>query len=409
MNIIEFKSFNDNDLVFCMLDTTLSIHDLWAKEITKNQADYTLQNLYNKGYTVLQGTNEDQLLRAAQTSYKYACVISTGTELLNGKRCLDGLINACTDDFVVKGHILDRGDAYYELHAQCYLVNLTNYKKIGSPNIGDIVLGEQHTQIRPFRTTTNIHDDYTPVYIKQGKFEQKYNHKCHGWNIIQQTLEHGYGIYAFGDEIRNNKKHLYPESIKDFYRHVSYVYEKERYCANEFVHTEHTEWSNKTFNNLRQVVAPASGEWYKDMLDISQSCTVVLYDYNLQSLKYWKNNVEQIPNVTYHFVHWDLLGQFVNVLEYLDLDLAENTLINLSNIFCYEGTASLTNTRYRIEKENFIINFFKDNISNAWINFSARSSSGFIDKNDYIQRAKDTPIYNMQDLKKPSWHYSDWL
>ena len=407
MNVIKFNSFDTKPLVFCMLDTTPHITDPWIKEIAKNQADYTLQNLYNKGYTVLQGTNEDDLLVEASKEYDYACVFSTGTEFTNGENCIDALLAECTDDFLVKGHILYRTGAYYELHQQCYLINLKNYRELGYPEVGQQSLGEMHTQIRPLRSVENIHDDYTPLWIKQGDVEQNYHHKCHGWNIVRVALEH-YPVTAFNDRIRNNKKHLYPESPKDFYKHVSYVYSKERYCANEFVHTGHTEWSNKTINNLRQVVAPASGEWYKSMLDTTKPCVVVLYDYNPQSLEYWRQNVERLPNVTYHFIHWDLLGEFVDVLSLLDSKLLNDTLINLSNIFCYEGTATLASTRYRLEKENELVNFLKENAEFAWVNFAARASSGFIDKNDYIQRVIDTPVYSIKDLKAPTWHYADW-
>ena len=408
MNIVEFKSFLEKPIVFCLVDTTPSITDPWIKELVKNQTDYTIQNLYNKGYTIIQGTDEDELLRHAVSSFKHACVFSVGTEFTNGEACLDALVEACTDDYLIKGHILDRGDAYYELHQQCYLINLEKYKNFNCPIIGKQELGEKHTCVRPYRSMTNIHDDYTPTYIRKGTFVQDYNHKCHGWNIIQVALEQTDGIYAFTDNIRNNKKHLYPESPKDFYKHVSYVYTKERYCANEFVHTEHTEWSNKDILNLRQVIAPASGEWYKSMLDTSEPCTVVLYDYNAQSLQYWKSNIEKLPNVTYKFVHWDLLGEDLNILDYLDSNLFEDTLINLSNIFCYEGTTTLASTRYRLEKENKLVNYFKQHAPNCWINFAARASSGFINTNEYIQRACNMPTYTIEQLKKPTWHYSDW-
>ena len=52
-------------------------------------------------------------------------MLSTGTEFTNAQQVIDAIAKLCQDDFVVTGHILDRGDAYYELHQQCYLIKFT--------------------------------------------------------------------------------------------------------------------------------------------------------------------------------------------------------------------------------------------------------------------------------------------
>jgi hypothetical protein len=408
MSVIRFNSQQDKPLAFCMIDTTHLISDPWIKELTKNQADYTVSNLYLKGYTIFQGINEDQIIKAASENYDYACVFSTGTEFLNGDACFNELVKLCSDDFLIKGHILDRGDAYYELHQQCYLINLKIYRKLGFPNIGKQSLGEKHTQVLPNRSVENIHDSYTPLWINQGNSLKEYSHKCHGWNIIKTALEFNYVITAFDNNVRDNKKHLYPESSKDFYKHLDYVYYKERYCSTELVYKQHTENSNKRFSNVRQVIAPASGEWYKEYLSSTELCNVILYDYNLKSLEYWKQNVSIIPNVKYHFVHCDLLSNGYDFSKVIDSSLEYDTLINLSNIFCYEGTSTLSNLKYRLEKENEIVNYFKSILPNAHINFSARASSGFETEENYVNIAKYIKLYSLTDLIKPTWHYVDW-
>lgn len=407
MNIVKFNSNKIKPIAFCMLDTTHLIIDPWIREITKNQADYTISNLCVKGYTIFQGVNEDQLIKAASEQYDYACVFSTGTEFLNGTTCLDELINECNDDFLIKGHILDRKDAYYELHQQCYLINLKKYKDLNFPIIGDQSFGEIHIQTCPRRSEESIHDDYTPYWVENSNKLKEYQHKCHGWHIVSVALQTG-NIKTFNNKIRENKKHLYPESPKDFYKHLDYVYFKERYCATEFVHTGHTEESNKTFSNIQQVIAPASGEWYKQYLSTTHPCNVILYDYNLKSLDYWRKNVSNISNVTYQFVHCDLMSNFISFDKFIDKTLEENTLINLSNIFCYEGTTSLINLRYRLEKENNIINYFKNILPNSQIHFSLRASSGFFADTQYVNTVSDIKTYSLSDLKKPSWHYVDW-
>jgi len=123
------------------------------RELIKNQADGVLSNLYKKGYTVFQWVDEDALINHVSTlGYEFALVVSTGTEFINGTAFFDALSNLITKDFFVAGHILDRGDAYYELHHQCYVINLKYYKQLGKPEIGKQQLGAKHKQWMPWRS-----------------------------------------------------------------------------------------------------------------------------------------------------------------------------------------------------------------------------------------------------------------
>ena len=93
----------------------------------------------------------------------------------------------------------------------------------------------------------------------------------------------------------------------------------------------------------------------------------------------------------------------------MNRELENDTLINLSNIFCYEGTVSLANLKYRLEKENQIIDYFKNTLPNSNLHFTARASSGFVEKNHYIDIVKNITTYDIADLKTPSWHVQDWV
>jgi hypothetical protein len=409
MNVIEFKVPDEKNLVFCMVDTFNTFKENWIKELIKNQSDYTISNLYSKKYTILQGLDEDDLIKYASKKYDYACVFSTGTEFINGDSFFKNIELECTDDFLIKGHILDRGDAYYELHHQCYLINLKNYRFLNFPLIGKQELATSHVQLDPIRSEENIHDAYTPFWIKQGSLYRNYNHKCHGWNIISKSLEY-FNIIAFNTEIRNNKKHLYPENTKDFYKQINYVYFKERYCNDTFVHTKNTEHINFCLENIKQIITPASGEWYINNINKETDLKVIIYDYNLNSLKYWKDNVSKLPNIDYQYIHCDLLNDPSNLFLEINKELENFTLINLSNIFCYEGTAVLSNTKYRIYKENQILNYLKEHFPNAYVFISVRASSGFIHHEELPIKIKDIPQYDIKDLKKPTWHQNeDWL
>lgn len=394
--MIEYKG-NNTDLVFCLVDNTWQYTSAWTRELIKNQSDFCITNITRKGYTILQGLDEDELLREAVKKYRFAIVFSTGTEFIHGYNFFEEIAKECTHNFLVKGHILDRGNAYYELHHQCYLINLDNYRNLDMPSIGKQSLGESHAQRMPLRSAENIHDDYTPHTISQGRTEVLYHHKMHGWNIVSVALSK-YKITAFNNKIRSSKKHYYPENQTEFLKHSDWIYKRENYCAKEFVHTSATDWTNGELEGIEQVVTPASGNWWKDY--ITNNCKVLMYDYNQSSINYWR---EQYPE--YNFVLCDFL---CDALDLSGLDPNKKTLINLSNIYAYEGTTFTHSLEKRLQKETEMLDYIKQTLPNAIVSFSARACSGFVDCEHYgpIQSIK---TYTTKDLQCPTWHTNgDW-
>jgi len=394
MNVIEFKSRN-NLIAFCFIDNTHRYESAWTRELIKNISDYTISNLTTKGYSVFQSQNEDAaLLRVSELGYKHAVLFSTGTEFINGLEFFNEIDNLINSDYYVYGHILDRADAYYELHHQCYLLNLDRYRELGCPEVGQTQLGHSHQQNRPERSLENIHDNYTPLWIKQGNISQNYNHKLHGWNIVSKILNSGGTIHAFNNKIRDSKKHYYPEKQSEFLKHIDWAYSRYHYCANEFVHTENNEIINP-IDDYDQIITPASGSWFKKYINTSHPITVVYYDYNQKALDYWKANAPALDNVTYKFVKVDLLGNYD--LSQLIADTDKKTLIHLSNIFCYEGTAMFSSLEYRFKKEKELL----DNIPSNWsVLMNLSSTHGF---------SQESNVDKISNLIKPTWHYDgDW-
>ena len=395
MNVVKFKSGKNNSIVFCCVDRTSTYASAWTREIIKNISDYTISNVLNKGYDVLEGIDEDRLLSAAN-EYDYAVVFSTGTEFINGEGFFKAIENLSSRDFFLAGHVLDRAEAYYELHYQCYMINLNLYRKLGSPKIGDKRLGEAHRQSAPKRSQTNWHDDYTPTHVQSGDSIKEYHHKCHGWNILRIAFDHDYDVLVFDESVRDNKKHYYPENQEEFLKHSTYIYAKHNYCATTFVHTETTD-SVSVPHKFQQVITPASGLGYLDYS--AEDAKIIFYDYNPSALTYWKNHAEG------QFEQIDLLGMSVDFGDIVDANL--DTVFNFSNVFCYEGTAALTSLEYRLNKENVLIEHIKKIMPDAYLLFSSRAAAGFIDLR--LQgKAKEFETVNIRDLCLPTWHVGDW-
>lgn len=404
MNVIEFKS-RRSDIVFCLVDTTHTVTDGWSKEVVKNLADYTISSLYGKGYTVLQGLDEDLLLKAAAVNYKWAVVFTTGTEFIAGDTFFNSIEKLIQNDFLVCGHILDRKDAYYELHSQCYLINLKQYSELRYPSIGQQELGSSHISNRPWRSLDNYHDDYTPLWVSGGDDTQHYKHKCHGWNLLSIAFDLDLNVLVWDNEARKGKRHNYPESNIDFLKQSQWLYFRERYCATEFVHTDNTEHGNGLLGHYTQLVVPASGTLFFDQLDPNALNTVIVYDYNIAALNHWQDKMPKLDNVEYKFVQWDLLGEEFDLTV---IDPNKQTLINLSNIFAYEGTAAFSPLKYRLYKENKLLSKLKQYIPEAHVNFSLRAASGYLPL-DLAGKAKHLDLVDLRQLTKPTWHINqEW-
>jgi len=403
MNVITYTAERyKTRIAFCCVDYTNNIKSAWVKELTKNIADYTISNVYGKKYNVFVGLDEDELLKhVTDLDYSYAVVFATGTEFINAKEFFKAVETLTSTDFFLAGHILDRGEAYYELHHQCYIINLEMYKELDYPIIGQQDLGSKHTQIAPVRSSHNIHDDYTPTWIVAGLEDKEYYHKCHGWHIISVGLSAKYKILVFDNNIRSNKRYYYPESLKDFNKQLSWSYSRRKYCETELVNKAHTDLFTVPDLDFEYVITTASGTWYVDHIAKDKPVTILVYDYNQAALDYWQANEPDLQNVTFKYLKIDLLGES-NINELL-LQTNCKTVLNLSNIFCYEGNSMFASLDYRLYKENHLL---KNVPSNYYVLFSCRSYIGFTTEMNYGQQLK---ITNINDLIKPTWHMNgDW-
>ena len=359
-----------DNITFCIVN---DIHTYANNEIQttiKNISDFTISNLYIKGYAVDVGQDEDELLKNVTTDY--AVVMSPGTEFINGFAFFKALELLLQKDFFIAGHVLDRTmyDAYYELHHQCYVVNMMHYKRLQRPTVGFLERDVSHTQTGPERSIENWHDDYTPKFAIAGTQKIKYANRCHGWNFLRLAFENKFPVIVFDESIRDNKKHYYPESEVDFYKNVEYIQHKLQYCKEEFVHTDNTEWTTGIDETFKQLVLPASGTLYLDLLEEGR---VVFYDYNQHALDYWQENVPRKQNVEYIFVYTDLLNE-LSIVDYLDPSL--KTLVNLSNIFCYEGTVAKYSLNHRLLAQENLVSVLNREIKNVKINFTLKANDG---------------------------------
>jgi len=382
MNIYQAK-FESNTTCVCIVnDIDKYTHD---RQLVINRADYTISNLTGMGYDVLEHKSVDLLLQYASKNYKYAVVISAGTEFINGSTFFDNHPN----EYHLIGHILDGGDAYYGLHPQCFSINLTTFIKLGCPKFGSEQPFSSHIQYTPIRSYNNIHDDYLPSWIAPGDIKKTFAHKLPGWNLISAFLNNHIRIETYNTDVRDGKFYLYTKGET-----TSYVYQKYNYCLTTHVHDTATgdavNYPRPYSTPIHTLVTPAN----KHAADLrSPSAHKVYYDYNPKALESVGGGLLCDPiNNPQEFVAT------------LPKENPQGLVIDMSNIFCYEGTAMMYSLHYRVQQENLLINLLKDTVPTATIIFDQRAAEGI-----KPWRIEDGLIENLQTtdfdcLNLPSWH-----
>jgi hypothetical protein len=429
------------DIIFIFLDRIHTCQKPWTAELMKNLSDFVLSKIVGSGFNVIQGLDENQLLKEASNDYTHAVVLSTGTEFINGDKFFQEVEKVVYSHkkFFLMGHIPNRDDGYYELHDQCYIINLTKYKELGYPVVGESAYYSEHTQTEPVRSPYNVHDDYTPTWVRFGTKQRTYKHKWHGWNILSVAFAAQETVEVFAEEFRNNKINYYPNYEPAFIPKSSYLYGKYSVASQALFYPYNTEeFVAVDFKGpVQQLVIQASGlQWYEYLLyyGYNENTIVKFVDYNLFALECmhyittnWSGNTDyiefvenyvnnrrkvlatggeyfitmtgnkqevdarmwadMIQKVKFEFHHQDLvLNTALPVKTWVDN--TPGTIIHLSHIFNYDPVAPFVPLHHRIYNERFLLEKLKKHVPDATLIMTGNVS-------DNIQR--------------PTWHMNgDW-
>jgi hypothetical protein len=314
MVTIKFKSITDIDekIVFCIVDNIKDYPSNWIKEIVKNSIDFEICTITGQGFDVAVGYDENVLLKNCTDDYKFAVVTRCGTVWADNQNFFNQLKQIYYSDVFLMGHILDKKEAYYELHPQCYIINLEKYKSLGCPNIGEQTLYSTHSQTEPIRSEENFHDDYTPISIQAGHKIKEYQHKCHGWNILSLGFENNFNVLPFNEKFRNSKKYLYPDNDKEITERLSEFYLENNIASRNWVNPFTTgadlNLGPTLPSTLKNLVIPANGiDWVHFLVyhGFDNNTRVRFVDYNLLSLQFMKKVIEwdgeDYPSFLYNF------------------------------------------------------------------------------------------------------------
>lgn len=230
--------------------------------------------------------------------YKYALVSYIGTFYYHWDKNKEDTIYTYFDEFCesdkpCKGHILwHPKKKFARLHLQSMFLNLDHWRKIGKPSFGNYT----GPVIWPERSTSNVHDDYTPHWLCPPEDPQiKQVRSAEMAEYISKVIEDGQTIYNF-DKERNTKFFCYPE------RRYCKPLEEESRKNDNIVYTKNNEKYKAliydTDTKFDVIYAPASG-FSAELLYHHyghEDTEVVLFDVNKDSLN-WKRMVYEFRDL----------------------------------------------------------------------------------------------------------------
>ena len=216
-------------------------------------------------------------------------------------------------DFFVTGHIIDKdsnnsqadsNNHYWGLHKQCMVVNLKYYEEFGKPDWGDKFISEDKIELaKAKRSTTDIHDDYTPIFLEPTRETQICTPYVDGWNFINKSLENGLKVYNFHPKIRDTKKYTYPskdiKTLKEQLTWVNNIITGAPNCVffwNTEPYIDVVKASTKNIPKIKKLYAVAAA--FKPIFMLHKigfydDTEVTYYDYSKQALAFKKILLEE--------------------------------------------------------------------------------------------------------------------
>lgn len=178
----------------------------------------TAASLFPHNHEVVLASDLDRWLgQQADSGRSVAVVIAAGTRVNSCVTFPIELIRAAQElkkaGAMIMGHIMDRKKEIPHLHEQFFLVDLFRWDKAGRPTFGRLYSDEVTEFPHHERSKENVHDDYTPWWLKPGdKVPARSGKAWLGTRAMAVSLRLGLPVINVPMDLRVEKKFSYPRS-----------------------------------------------------------------------------------------------------------------------------------------------------------------------------------------------------
>jgi hypothetical protein len=201
-------NINHNQVAVVLYDNILPQY----KSVRANLHDFTEFKLNGKQqFTIFETENvSDTLTELTDREFDWAVVIAIGTYLQGQHTVFNTLDFVTNENSPLCCHIINKNNCFY-MDSQYFAIDLKTYKQLGCPRFEET----DNTQIEIpdiLRSTDNVHDDYTPWWIKPGNgTKQQYSGMGHfGIQAVSTYIDAGYQIVNIPQSVRSQKNYSYP-------------------------------------------------------------------------------------------------------------------------------------------------------------------------------------------------------
>lgn len=186
-----------------------------AVDLRDNLRDFTEFKLQGRHqFNIIHTQHITQTLQqCVDQGFAWAAVVAVGTWLRNSQvDILKTLDHAAAESVPLCCQILDRG-GYFHFHPQWFVLDLAVWDQVGQPALeesaGSVCLTTRHT----LRSPDDVHDDYTPWWLRPGddrRVDYTSDQGYFGIRLISALIQSGYSIINVPQEIRQAKNYCYP-------------------------------------------------------------------------------------------------------------------------------------------------------------------------------------------------------
>lgn len=304
--------------VVAIYDDRDSIKNKELGDKYKELTEFFIRHMkYGIGREFLTGTTVNGILNEALVkNYEYCLLMSVGHFVNDPSffKYIESWIDKV--DFFVTGHIIDRESDnsqknskghYWGLHKQCMIINLKYYEEFGKPHWGDKFISEEQIElVKAKRSKTDIHDDYTPIFLEPTKETKVCTPYVDGWNFINKSLENGLTVYNFHPKIRVTKGYAYPnkdiDTLKTQLTWINDILVGAPNCV--FL------WNTENYRDIKVSEGPKIKKLYAvaaafkpnfilNKFDFYDDTEIVYFDYSKQSLAFKKLLLEKWDGTDY--------------------------------------------------------------------------------------------------------------
>ena len=287
-------------------------------------------------------TWEDGLFQACKKDYTHALFVASGTLFTDWSKWQTFLKSYPHQGLI--GHLLCKDNIPAYLDEQCWLIDLNFF------TVNDLT-ATTVTHPAAIRSDCNLHDNYTPLWIKPGTELTNYSVTKFGQGLIARQLQQGLPVVNWNNAARDLKFFIYKQTPKSqidlhFYDYVKLA--------------EHQLW---IFNNEKitsvgvdKILAPGSGLFWIINIINPATTQIQIVDISYTQLKFVKTLWETWTGVDYGSFVWQFIQD--NKLVNYEVDQANLTDLDRLKLRSQKNFIGYVNQQFaQVLSEHDIDNF----------------------------------------------------